>query len=277
MWRWDQQEPFGVNVPDENPSGLGTFEFPLRFPGQYFDRETNQHYNGFRDLDPILDRYGRADPLGVLTTQGPTSTTKLNHLYVYANANPLSSTDPSGLLSPLQHAGIFLEAFGGTGFSDAFAWQVAREAVIYQLSDAVVHTPRARMGIACSPRQTRSWTQRIQGVRRVAKIRDNLSHDIDDWFPSQENRAAAVAESRRLIQQEHQLRLTTRAQSSTPITSCASWLLLRSSVRRCPQMHLAVHRGCDELPEAKRRCLSNPSGCTTTGDLRDSIDARTCR
>jgi len=135
VWRWDQQEPFGVNVPDENPSGLGTFEFPLRFPGQYFDRETNQHYNGFRDLDPILDRYGRADPLGVLTTQGPTSTTKLNHLYVYANANPLSSTDPSGLLSPLQHAGIFLEAFGGTGFSDAFAWQVAREAVKFDFMD----------------------------------------------------------------------------------------------------------------------------------------------
>src|SRR6185436_18569391 len=33
VWRWDQQEPFGVNVPDENPSGLGVFEFPMRFPG----------------------------------------------------------------------------------------------------------------------------------------------------------------------------------------------------------------------------------------------------
>jgi hypothetical protein len=22
VWRWDQQEPFGVTVPDENPSGL---------------------------------------------------------------------------------------------------------------------------------------------------------------------------------------------------------------------------------------------------------------
>lgn len=28
VWRWDQQEPFGVNVPDENPSSLGAFEFP---------------------------------------------------------------------------------------------------------------------------------------------------------------------------------------------------------------------------------------------------------
>src|SRR5438094_10235515 len=46
VWRWDQQEPFGVNVPDENPSGVGAFEFPLRFPGQYADRETGWSQNG---------------------------------------------------------------------------------------------------------------------------------------------------------------------------------------------------------------------------------------
>ena len=38
VWRWDQQEPFGNNVPDENPSGLGTFDLPLRLPGQYFEK-----------------------------------------------------------------------------------------------------------------------------------------------------------------------------------------------------------------------------------------------
>src|SRR3989442_255593 len=46
VWRWDQAEPFGVNPPDENPSGLGVFEFPLRFPGQYADRETGWSQNG---------------------------------------------------------------------------------------------------------------------------------------------------------------------------------------------------------------------------------------
>ena len=51
-WKWEQQEPFGVNAPDENPSSLGAFEFALRFPGQYFDKETNLHYNYFRDYDP---------------------------------------------------------------------------------------------------------------------------------------------------------------------------------------------------------------------------------
>jgi len=56
VWRWDQQEPFGVNPPDENPSGLGAFDLPLRLPGQYFDKETNLHYNHFRDYDPAVDR-----------------------------------------------------------------------------------------------------------------------------------------------------------------------------------------------------------------------------
>ena len=54
VWRWDQQEPFGMNVPDENPSMLGQFEFPARFPGQYFDKETNLHHNYFRDYDPTV-------------------------------------------------------------------------------------------------------------------------------------------------------------------------------------------------------------------------------
>ena len=51
VWRWDNTEPFGSSAPDENPSGLGIFTFNLRFPGQYFDAETGNHYNYFRDYD----------------------------------------------------------------------------------------------------------------------------------------------------------------------------------------------------------------------------------
>src|SRR5437762_3474330 len=65
VWRWDQQEPFGVNVPDENPNGVGTFDLPLRLPGQYFDRETNLAYNFFRDYDAELGRYSQTDIVGV--------------------------------------------------------------------------------------------------------------------------------------------------------------------------------------------------------------------
>jgi RHS repeat-associated protein len=88
VWRWDQQEPFGVSVPDENPSALGAFEFPLRFPGQYADKETNLFYNYSRDYDPYLGRYQQSDPIGL--------TGGLN-TYLYVGAMPLSKADPLGL------------------------------------------------------------------------------------------------------------------------------------------------------------------------------------
>lgn len=90
VWRWDQQEPFGVSPPDKNPSGLGVFEFPLRHPGQYDDPETGLFYNYFRDCyDPVLGRYCQSDPVGL---DGGINT------YVYASLNPLSLIDPDGLL-----------------------------------------------------------------------------------------------------------------------------------------------------------------------------------
>jgi len=88
VWRWDQQEPFGNNVPVENPSGLGVFDLPLRLPGQYVDKETNLHYNYFRDYDPSLGRYGESDPIGL---RGGINT------YLYVWAMPLNGIDPFGL------------------------------------------------------------------------------------------------------------------------------------------------------------------------------------
>ena len=88
VWKWDQQEPFGNNVPDENPSGLGAFEQPLRFLGQYFDKETNLSYNYFRDYDASVGRYVESDPIGLL---GGINT------YAYAESKPLWLIDPDGL------------------------------------------------------------------------------------------------------------------------------------------------------------------------------------
>jgi RHS repeat-associated protein len=88
VWKWDQQEPFGNNVADENPSGLGAFDLPLRLPGQYFDKETNLHYNYFRDYDPSIGRYGESDPIGL---KGGLNT------YAYVSSSPLMANDPLGL------------------------------------------------------------------------------------------------------------------------------------------------------------------------------------
>jgi len=117
VWKWDQQEPFGNNVPDENPSGLGAFDLPLRLPGQYFDKETSLHYNLHRTYDPGVGRYVEPDPLGLVLGMGnrlqspdPTSTylrsiepfigirLGLNQLYPYALSNPVVKSDPLGLL-----------------------------------------------------------------------------------------------------------------------------------------------------------------------------------
>jgi RHS repeat-associated protein len=88
VWRWDQQEPFGLNPADENPSGLGTFDLPLRLPGQYADKETNLHYNYFRDYDAAIGRYVESDPIGIAWS--------LN-LYAYVDGNPTRYGDPLGL------------------------------------------------------------------------------------------------------------------------------------------------------------------------------------
>jgi len=88
VWRRDNQEPFGDSPPDENPSGLGAFELPLRFAGQYFDKETNIGYNMARDYDAAIGRYVQSDPIGLRS--GINS-------YAYVEDNPLSSIDPSGL------------------------------------------------------------------------------------------------------------------------------------------------------------------------------------
>jgi RHS repeat-associated protein len=88
VWRWDNQSAFGENAPNDNPLGAGTFTCNLRFPGQYFDRETGLHYNYYRDYEPTLGRYVQSDPIGLA---GGLNT------YGYASANPIRLIDPLGL------------------------------------------------------------------------------------------------------------------------------------------------------------------------------------
>ncbi|BBE51951.1 Putative deoxyribonuclease RhsC [Ferriphaselus amnicola] len=88
VWTWDNVDPYGANVPNENPGGLGAFAFNLRFPGQYFDKETSTHYNYFRDYDPAVGRYVQSDVIGL---GGGVNT------YTYVGGKPLSYTDPLGL------------------------------------------------------------------------------------------------------------------------------------------------------------------------------------
>jgi len=87
VWRWHNVDPFAGNLPEENPAGLGTFNYNLRFPGQYYDIETGLHYNYFRDYDPQIGRYREGDPIGLRGGR---------NVYTYANDSPLRFRDPSG-------------------------------------------------------------------------------------------------------------------------------------------------------------------------------------
>ena len=106
VWRWDNIDPFGGNPPDENPSGLGVFSCNLRLPGQYFDQETNLHYNYFRDYDPAIGRYIQSDPIGLA---GGVNT------YAYVRNNPLRWIDPFGLDVTMTCRPV--AAFGAVGMS----------------------------------------------------------------------------------------------------------------------------------------------------------------
>ena len=62
----------------------------LRFPGQYWDRETNSHYNFNRDYLPGVGRYTQADPIGLMGGV---------NFFSYAFENPGVYFDYNGLQS----------------------------------------------------------------------------------------------------------------------------------------------------------------------------------
>ncbi len=95
VWQLLDSDAFGNAADiDEDPDNDSTnLVFNLRLPGQYFDAETNLHYNYFRDYNPRIGRYVESDPIGI---QGGVNT------YLYALANPLRFLDSTGW-SPEEH------------------------------------------------------------------------------------------------------------------------------------------------------------------------------
>jgi len=121
VWRWEGQA-FGEADAQNDVDGNGELvEINLRFPGQYYDAETQMHYNYFRNYDPGTGRYGQSDPIGVLydyidpqlqvasfgenfdgvvvheVSRLFIQNKGLNSIYGYVDQAPLTSTDLFGL------------------------------------------------------------------------------------------------------------------------------------------------------------------------------------
>lgn len=101
-------------------STSSTAENNLRFPGQYFDEETNLHQNFHRDYDTKFGRYIQSDPIGL---RGGINT------YTYGFENPIYFTDSLGLSpddrcseTPSCHDNCMKDRYGKGDIGSPYYW-----------------------------------------------------------------------------------------------------------------------------------------------------------
>jgi RHS repeat-associated protein len=226
-WRWDA-DPFGTAAPNDNPAGLGSFAYNLRFPGQYYMAETGINQNWNRDYDPLGGgRYIESDPIGL--GGGNYST------YTYSGGNSISNIDPLGLFGYPQHISITNQALGGDTSFPGLARDVAGVDLLpgsqdpvnsfwHAMSDGLINQPAwLAQDLFNDYVDTQLSSCTIEGLARALHaVQDSaarghkgfqpwyggstplhipsLSHINGDWNPSAAEKTEAVQKSRGIIQ-----------------------------------------------------------------------------
>ena len=181
VWQWPysafgDNKPTGILKATPNPKAAITnvpqllkatapTEINLRFPGQFFDEESNLHYNYFRSYQPTQGRYTQPDPIGLAGG--------LNR-FGYVGGNPLSNIDPLGLFelpSPKDVGKYWGEVGGATGdfarnykdMRDAW-WKGADKYFHCKANCEAAQRGPAGEDVACRISDTREWwDQNVKG------------------------------------------------------------------------------------------------------------------
>jgi RHS repeat-associated protein len=208
MWRWDA-DPFGTATPNQNPQSLGTFVYNLRFPGQYYQAETGLSQNYFRDYDPKTGRFPESDPIGL---RGGINT------YAYADGDPVSRKDPSGLFvpPPVLLPLAALEAAGAVGYGLGTYIYEKNSVQIQDFIDNVIKGP---------------WPEKQQSISDILDEIMGEKKDVPNPSPDIEN--AGARNGRRSDCVNQCLDFLDRADGGASFHSCVSKCMKNSAPKSC--------------------------------------------
>jgi RHS repeat-associated protein len=188
VWSADYK-PFG-----EATVTVSTITNNLRFPGQYFDAETGQHYNYFRDYNPAIGRYVETDRIGLFGGI---------NLYRYVQQNPIILKDRFGLWEDPGHTDLtqtafqtFGNAFNATDIAIIVNANLNVDRLANQFNDAAHYMPGTREAAdALINDLLRTAIQQQQAGNRNAAMRSlgQCLHSVQDRSAHFEQNAGWIA------------------------------------------------------------------------------------
>ncbi len=165
--------PGGFRLKATNP----VINLNLRFPGQYFDEESNLSYNMNRLYQAGQGRYTQSDPIGLAGGW---------NRYQYAESNPLSNTDPLGLFGVVGAgfgAGIDLSIQAYKNYRDECDlfdldnydwWDVGVAAAVGAVAPGAISVGKTAWTSGNAAKNLSAQLTRARTPNRVAKLQGRL-------------------------------------------------------------------------------------------------------